>query len=678
MSAGLHEYHRDAGFRASRMNIDHLRRNNFVANSLARMMAFFDGKELTFELFSTPILPTLPQYQPQWFRELLRDKRNFNDAVSLLVNTSIVSPSIESGAYTMHSVVQGIYVNECPKSQRMEVVLLCASLIASAIPQKSDPHLLVLRERLLPHANVVFEHVQRLEMTLPSETLNSNISLVYLRFGSLFEGVAQYDSAKQALEKCLEARSRCQRQDNEATLDATYNLANFYSTHAEMAPGNLQKALELYKRAVAGYERIFSSNHSSTCDALNNLSCLYETLGNLKEAKTCALRSMKFQSGIQAFEQLDFDEQEGLDPDAVSNLAGIFRREGSYSMAEKLYKYSLRKFRQNDNKKNQTAAYDMMNNLGLLYTDQSRLKDAEDLLHTALHGKIAAWGANHSSTLNSKNNLANVYIEQDREVEAEKLLLEIIHACSTNEGNGFGVASALHNLGNLYHKVKRYPDAEQMYLRAYTTKRSIYGVDHSRTLDTANNLCVLYKDQGRFDESETWIHRTYNGYLRAFGGPSRHSANALKLRGNLKKRQGLSEDAIKYYEESLVAFEESVGKDHLETAHAVYNLGCMYEDMKDVERAFPLMRRAVDSYRRLLPKGSKQTLDAIWILACVQEQAGKYREALANMKLCAKGFSDLKGADHPITKSAQTNISRLQSLVENTSQVEHLQMQIVR
>ncbi len=66
-------------------------------------------------------------------------------------------------------------------------------------------------------------------------------------------------------------------------------------------------------------------------------------------------------------------------------------------------------------------ASDAFHNLGLLYADQGRLVEAEEMYRRALDGKEKAWGPEHTSTLNTVNNLGNLYKNQGKLVEAEEM-----------------------------------------------------------------------------------------------------------------------------------------------------------------------------------------------------------------------------------------------------------------
>ena len=41
-----------------------------------------------------------------------------------------------------------------------------------------------------------------------------------------------------------------------------------------------------------------------------------------------------------------------------------------------------------------------------------------------------------------------------------------------------------------------------MYHRALEGKEKAWGPEHTSILDTVNNLCILYKDQGKMVEAE--------------------------------------------------------------------------------------------------------------------------------------------------------------------------------
>ncbi|KAL8798507.1 MAG: hypothetical protein Q9200_007759 [Gallowayella weberi] len=94
----------------------------------------------------------------------------------------------------------------------------------------------------------------------------------------------------------------------------------------------------------------------------------------------------------------------------------------------------------------------------------------------ALDGQEKAWGAEHTSTLDTVNNLGLLYTDQGRMAEAE-----------------------------------------QMYMRALKGKEKAWGAEHTSTLATVNNLGLLYKNQGKMAEAEEMYQRALDGHEKALG-----------------------------------------------------------------------------------------------------------------------------------------------------------------
>ncbi|KFA80603.1 hypothetical protein S40288_10274, partial [Stachybotrys chartarum IBT 40288] len=149
-------------------------------------------------------------------------------------------------------------------------------------------------------------------------------------------------------------------------------------------------------------------------------------------------------------------------------------------------------------------------NLGLLYADQGRLKEAEDMYNRALQGKEKAWGPEHTSTLDIVNNLAILYKAQGR-----------------------------------------LKDAEDMYNRALQGYEKAWGPEHTSTLDTVNNLASLYHTQGRLKDAEDMHNRALRGYEKTLRVPMVDTyppaLRTMENLGDLLRYVGRPEEAQEYY-----------------------------------------------------------------------------------------------------------------------------------
>ncbi|KAK3345661.1 hypothetical protein B0H65DRAFT_509300 [Neurospora tetraspora] len=137
--------------------------------------------------------------------------------------------------------------------------------------------------------------------------------------------------------------------------------------------------------------------------------------------------------------------------------------------------------------------------LGLLYSNQGRLKEAETMYQRALEGYEKALGPDHTSTLDT-----------------------------------------VHGLGNLYTTQGRLKEAEAMYQRALEGYEKALGPDHTSTLGTVNNLGHLYETQGRLKEAEAMYQRALSGYSAVLGSSHAKSLLVVKNIASLQLAKGSS------------------------------------------------------------------------------------------------------------------------------------------
>jgi tetratricopeptide (TPR) repeat protein len=123
----------------------------------------------------------------------------------------------------------------------------------------------------------------------------------------------------------------------------------------------------------------------------------------------------------------------------------------------------------------------------------------------------------------------------------------------------------VNNLGLLYAIQGRLQEAEAMYERALAGYEKAWGREHTETLDTVNNLGLLYADQGRLQEAEAMYERALEGYEMAFGATSPFTyipaLNTLMNYGLLCENNGKVDTALLYYQRALVGTEAYWGQD---------------------------------------------------------------------------------------------------------------------
>jgi tetratricopeptide (TPR) repeat protein len=72
-----------------------------------------------------------------------------------------------------------------------------------------------------------------------------------------------------------------------------------------------------------------------------------------------------------------------------------------------------------------------------------------------------------------------------------------------------------------------------MYQRALQGKEKAWGLEHTSTLDTVNNLGNLYTNLGRLDEAEKMYQRALQGKEKAWGPEHTSTLDTVNNLGNL-------------------------------------------------------------------------------------------------------------------------------------------------
>ncbi|KAI9889078.1 MAG: hypothetical protein M1814_005801 [Vezdaea aestivalis] len=159
---------------------------------------------------------------------------------------------------------------------------------------------------------------------------------------------------------------------------------------------------------------------------------------------------------------------------------------------------------------------DAFHSLGILYSDQGKLAEAEAMYQRALKGREKALSLDHTPTLNIINNLGY-----------EKALGPD-HTSTLN---------TINNLGLLYSDQGKLAEAEAMYQRALKGYEKALSPDHMSTSDTAYNLATLYQQQENYKESIALFQQAESGYRTTFGSQHPKTVAALTRVEKIQKLQ---------------------------------------------------------------------------------------------------------------------------------------------
>ncbi|XP_065064035.1 kinesin light chain-like isoform X3 [Rhopilema esculentum] len=216
-----------------------------------------------------------------------------------------------------------------------------------------------------------------------------------------------------------------------------------------------------------------------------------------------------------------------------------------------------------------------LHNLVIQYASQGRYEVAVPLCKQALEDLEKSSGHDHPDVATMLNILALVYRsfhlhltlwqerDQSKYKEAANLLNDALAIREKTLGPDHpAVAATLNNLAVLYGKRGKYKEAEPLCKRALEIREKVLGRNHPDVAKQLNNLALLCQNQGKYDEVEMYYQRALEIYEAQLGPDD---PNVAKTKNNLASaylKQGKYKAAEQLYKEVLTrAHEREFGKD---------------------------------------------------------------------------------------------------------------------
>ena len=214
-----------------------------------------------------------------------------------------------------------------------------------------------------------------------------------------------------------------------------------------------------------------------------------------------------------------------------------------------------------------------------------------------------------------------------------------------------------HAIGDFSSEQGKMKEAEDMYLRALTGKEKAWGPEHTSTLDTVNNLGLLYSDQGKMKEAEDMYLRALTGKEKAWGPDHTSTLDTVNNLGILYSNQGKMKEAEDMYLRALTGYEKAWGPDHTSTLDTANNLGILYKNQGKMKEAEDMYLRALIGYDKAWGSEHKQPLDTRYNLALLYKRKGQFKYAINHFELVLQGYIKVLGPYHWKTVEASEQLN---------------------
>jgi CHAT domain-containing protein/tetratricopeptide (TPR) repeat protein len=223
-------------------------------------------------------------------------------------------------------------------------------------------------------------------------------------------------------------------------------------------------------------------------------------------------------------------------------------------------------------------------------------------------------------------------------------------------------ATALLPLALLYREQGKYPDSEQLLVRTKKVYEQTLSSDSLLITNVLANLGQLYTEQGNYVAAEPLLREAAAKTEKVLGSENTDFATVLSNLAVLYFREGKLDAAAEEHTRALGIREKALGKDQTLVGESVNNLAAVYWQQGKYDLAEPLLQRAAAIYEKVSGPESTDVAAALNNLATLYQSEGKYAKA---EPLCRRSLSIVEktlGPNHPSVAAVLNTLGELYRL----------------
>jgi serine/threonine protein kinase/tetratricopeptide (TPR) repeat protein len=220
-------------------------------------------------------------------------------------------------------------------------------------------------------------------------------------------------------------------------------------------------------------------------------------------------------------------------------------------------------------------------------------------------------------------------------------------------------ASIRLTIGDANRALGRYAEAQLHLERSVQLRTTKLGADHPHTLNSKNNLALLYEDQGQYARAEPLYKEVLEISTAKLGADHPHTLTSKSNLAMLYKAQRQYARAEPLLKEVLEVSTAKQGADHPDTLTSKSNLAVLYLDQGQYAKAEPLLKEALEARTAKQGADHPHTLTSKNNLAVLYRIQGLYARAEPLLKEVVETRTAKQGADHPDTLDSKHNLAYL-------------------
>ncbi|MBI3927405.1 MAG: tetratricopeptide repeat protein [Armatimonadetes bacterium] len=513
--------------------------------------------------------------------------------------------------------------------------------------------------------------------------------------GDYYRTLRQYERAEFLLKQALEIRTgKLGAPDDPALPQALETLGRVYEEQ-----GKAREAGQQYQRALEILEAQLGPDDPEVVGRLNNLVIMYRMYGRYGDAEPLYERMLELRENSLGPDHLD------LVPDLCS-LGLLYQVQDKYDQAEVVFKRAVGILEASLEPDHPETAW-VLNHLGELNHLQGRYEEAEQVLERAtamwervlgpdhpdvavsldylvmhhrereqfeqalpyarraLDVRIAHLGAQHNEIATCLNTLGEILRAQDHLEEARAFYSQaysIRQKCAASDESAEDLPQVAQLESSRYAAAKleaeqlhreavepakiysRYPEAENLYLRALFAREQGLGPAHPNVARSLDSLAALYRTHRKYGPAEQLYRRSLALRQRSLGAEHPDVCLSLHSLIEILLLQGKDDEAEPFVQEWIEVVEHTLGSEHPELADALTKLAEIRSKQEKPEEVVELHKRAMEIRHAALGTEHPDFAMSLGELLILQ---GNYEEAAKLYGFVVNSLEESLGPEAP-------------------------------
>ncbi|MGV3661839.1 MAG: tetratricopeptide repeat protein [Prosthecobacter sp.] len=240
------------------------------------------------------------------------------------------------------------------------------------------------------------------------------------------------------------------------------------------------------------------------------------------------------------------------------------------------------------------------------------------------------------------------------------MLDEAADRLDTLKDNPEAEARMQETIGLTYLAMSHTTPAQTHLQGALENRQQTLGPEHPDTMRSMRQLATVFKEQGRYAESEALLRKTLAAQQRALGSEHKDTFVTITVLAAVCEAQDQPMTSEKLFTDLWKLQKKVLGPDHMETLGTLGNLAGLMGRQGRHEEAIKLEKERLEHTQRAHGARDPRTLVSMTITASAYEAGGQPSEAEKLYVGAMEVMKQALGPDHPDTLNQMDKVATLQ------------------